>query len=77
MDQGCDCYARATYPARSALAALVARIEELERDDVAAARAHGREWDDARLPTTRDMIGLVPDMTGGLSAEEYVRRLRS
>jgi hypothetical protein len=33
--------------------------------------------DDAELPTTRDLIGLVPDLTGDLSAEEYVRRLRN
>lgn len=33
--------------------------------------------DDAELPTTRDLIGLVPDLTDGLSAEEHVRRLRN
>jgi len=27
-------------------------------------------------PTVRDLIGLVPDLTGSLSAEEYVRSLR-
>jgi len=33
-----------------------------------------RERDDA--PTVRDLIGLVPDLTGSLSAEEYVRWMR-
>lgn len=28
------------------------------------------------LPTARDLIGLVPDLTGDLSSEEYVRKLR-
>jgi hypothetical protein len=32
---------------------------------------------DSELPTTRDLIGLAPDLTGDLSAEEYVRRLRN
>ena len=37
-------------------------------------------WKRARAdspPTVRDLIGLVPDMTGALSAEEYVRKLRN
>jgi hypothetical protein len=32
--------------------------------------------DDAELPTTADLVGLVPDLTGDLSAEEHIRRLR-
>ncbi|HEX5245513.1 MAG TPA: hypothetical protein VFW41_00135 [Gaiellaceae bacterium] len=28
-------------------------------------------------PSARDLIGLVPDMTGALSAEEYIRKLRN
>lgn len=32
---------------------------------------------DSELPTTRDLIGLVPDLTDGLSPEEHVRRLRN
>jgi hypothetical protein len=28
-------------------------------------------------PSVRDLIGLVPDLTGDLSAEEYVRKLRN
>lgn len=32
---------------------------------------------DAELPRVADLIGLVPDLTGSLSAEEYVRKLRN
>lgn len=32
--------------------------------------------DGADLPSVKDLIGLVPDITGGLSSEEHVRRLR-
>lgn len=32
---------------------------------------------DAELPSTRDIAGLVPDLTGELASDEYVRRLRN
>lgn len=31
---------------------------------------------DDDLPSIRDMIGLAPDITGGLTTEEFIRRLR-
>lgn len=31
---------------------------------------------EGELPSARDLIGLVPDMTGDLSSEEYIRKLR-
>jgi hypothetical protein len=50
--------------------AAEARIKELE----ARLRA-ALEGKDA-LPQVADLIGLDPDFTGGLSAEEYVRKVR-
>ncbi|HEY2355178.1 MAG TPA: hypothetical protein VGH79_09810 [Gaiellaceae bacterium] len=32
---------------------------------------------DAELPTVADLIGLAPDLTGSLSPEEHMRRLRN
>ena len=32
---------------------------------------------DAELPTTDDIVGIAPDFTGDLTAEEYVRQLRN
>jgi len=32
---------------------------------------------DADLPTVRDLIGLAPDLTGFVSPDEYVRKLRN
>lgn len=33
--------------------------------------------EDAELPSVRELIGLVPDLTGSLTPEEHVRRLRN
>ena len=31
---------------------------------------------DNRLPTIRELKGSIPDLTGGLSTEEYLRKIR-
>ena len=31
---------------------------------------------DNRLPTIRELKGSIPDLTGGLSTEEYMRKIR-
>jgi len=46
-------------------------------DPLRVERPEIRELEDSELPTTRDLVGLVPELTGELSAEEHVRRLRN
>ena len=31
---------------------------------------------DNELPTIRELMGSIPDLTGGLSTEEYMRKIR-
>ena len=35
-----------------------------------------RGTSDGELPTIRELMGSIPDLTGGLSTEEYMRKIR-
>ena len=36
----------------------------------------GSDIADNELPTIRELMGSIPDLTGGLSTEEYMRKIR-
>ena len=45
-------------------------------DNLAAPREEPKEGADKELPTLASLRGIAPDMTNGLSSEEYIRRIR-
>ena len=38
--------------------------------------SEGHNSADDKRPTIRDLMGSIPDLTGGLSTEEYMRKIR-